>query len=612
MLELTQIVDLYRRRRNAAGPVRDKAIQIRDAYNGDMVIPLPELSQSEKSAVPNLVATGIDSMAQRISSTHPNIFCAPLRQGIKASEEKARDRRKALYGCWEANRIDIKMRRRARWLLGYSTAPVMLRPDAKMEGPKWCVRDPLATYPGETDDPDDCEVPDAIFAFTRTYDWLRRNYPDAWYGLERPARVDPDDKITLLEFVDDREIILIVLSDRWEAEVSPGDMAPATWTPGIRDGWVGSQRYYALERLDNRVGECTAVVPGRICLDRRQGAYDGIVGMNYAQAMLFALELHAVMEGVFPDEWLVANQAGVQPKIVTMADGRAGIIGQIDGGDLKTIAKQPGYMTNPTRDYLERNQRVTAGIPADFGGESGSNIRTGRRGESIVAATVEFPIQEAQNLFARSAEAENRRAIGILKNYFGGRRKSFYVNWRGARGWVDYVPNKIFETDQNKVWYPFSGADVNNLTIGLGQLVGVGMLSTRSAMEMHPYIEDAEGEYDRIVAEALKRSVLTSVETMASQGQIPPADVARIYELVESNQLELAAAVTKAQEEAQERQSTTVDPVAAGDPAAQPGLAMPGAGAEAGVGSPIPGVIPGVDAMRDQLSALYPATAALG
>ncbi|NCV60837.1 MAG: hypothetical protein EBW52_05455, partial [Betaproteobacteria bacterium] len=41
----------------------------------------------------------------------------------------------------------------------------------------------------------------------------------------------------------------------------------------------------------------------------------------------------------------------------------------------------PGYKTDTALDRLERQERLEGSIPAEFGGESASNIRTGRRGE---------------------------------------------------------------------------------------------------------------------------------------------------------------------------------------------------------------------------------------
>ena len=139
----------------------------------------------------------------------------------------------------------------------------------------------------------------------------------------------------------------------------------------------------------------------RINLDHAQGQFDGILGMYQMQARLMALEVIAVQKGVFPDTWLV-GRAGETPQIVNPADGLTGEVGVVRGGDLKDMALQPGYMTNPAIDRLERAQRLTAGIPSEFGGESTTNIRTGRRGDAVLSAVVDFPVQEAQRIMAVS------------------------------------------------------------------------------------------------------------------------------------------------------------------------------------------------------------------
>lgn len=117
-------------------------------------------------------------------------------------------------------------------------------------------------------------------------------------------------------------------------------------------------------------------------------------------------------------------------------------------------------------------------------------------------------------------------------------------------------------------------------------------------MRIDPLVEDVEKERDAVVAEQLEQSLLSGLQQQAAQGALPPADLARIMELVRNDQLELAEAVAKAQEEAQERQAM---PVEATEPAAQPGLAQPGMGAEAGMGGGPPPAQPDI---RQLLGAL--------
>ena len=241
------------------------------------------------------------------------------------------------------------------------------------------------------------------------------------------------------------------------------------------------------------------------------------------------------------------------------------------------MALQPGYMTNPAVDRLERAQRLTAGIPPEFGGESSTNIRTGRRGDSVLSAAVDFPVQEAQRIMARALQEENKLAIEMSKAYAGNRGKSFYVTTKNAKGTVDYTPNTNFDSSDNVVSYSQAGSDINNLVIGGGQRVGMGTMSKMSFMAIDPLVEDPEFEHDSVIAEQLEAALLSSLQQQAAEGAIPPADLARIMDLVANNELELAEAVERVQKEAQERQAKEVEAMSA---EAMPGLAQPGMGAE--------------------------------
>ena len=103
------------------------------------------------------------------------------------------------------------------------------------------------------------------------------------------------------------------------------------------------------------------------------------------------------------------------------------------GGDLRDMQMQPGYMTNPAIDRLERAQRLTAGIPPEFGGESTTNIRTGRRGDAVLSAVVDFPVQEAQRIMARSLQEENELAVTMSKKYAGNKGKIFLCHQQNAK-----------------------------------------------------------------------------------------------------------------------------------------------------------------------------------
>ena len=558
------IITMLTERRTSYGPVLNQMMKLRDAYNGDIIVPLPEMDRQERSSVANLIATGLDQTAMRIASTTPNVFFPALKPGDRASEKRAATRRRATLGWWDANKMGLKLRRRARFMIGYASSPVVLRPDPKRGIAKWEVRSPLTAYPALSEDIDCITPTDCIFSFGRSYKWLKAYYPNAaikfWANGEEPSA---NTVFEVVEYVD---------GDCWV--LAAIEMNPVT--PALIPG-SSSLRYVELERVQNRTGMCPAVVPGRITLDRQQGQFDGLVGMYQMQAKLMALEVIAVERGIFPDTYLVSRPGETAKFVSGPYDGRTGMVNVIAGGDLKEAGFQQGMGPQNTIDRLERNMRITSGIPAEFGGESNSNIRTGKRGDAILSAVVDFPVQEAQELLAESLAEENKRAVAIAKTYFGDERRSFYVSFRGAKGHVDYVPNKDFESDDNIVTYSYAGSDANSLVVGLGQRVGLGTLSKRSAQEIDPLVADPELEHDRVVAESLEQALLLSVQQQAQSGQIPPADLARIMQLVVSDKMPLAEAIDAVHKEAQQRQAT---PAPIGAPETMPGLAQPQMGAE--------------------------------
>jgi hypothetical protein len=558
--------------------------EVRQLANGDIIIPLNELDRNARSSVANLLVQGLDQMSMRVASTMPSPFFPALKEGQERSKEYAALRKKALLAMWDANKMNMKMRRRARHLLAYSSSPVMLKPDFRTLTPKWHIRNPLDTYPCPSDDPDNPVPYDCIFTYRKPYSWLIQNYGTKIDGKLRLGKVDYDTMFTLLEYVDEYEIVLGVI----------GASDDPSLTPTERQGL----EVVELERIANRAAMPLAIVPNRITLDRPHGQFDGLLGMYYTRARLQALTEIAIERGIFPDEYLVARP-GENPEIIQVASGKEGLLGVVKGGDLRTQQVNPGYKTEQALDRLERQERLEGAIPAEFGGESATNIRTGRRGESVLSATVDFRVQEAQEIFAASLQEEDKVAIAIEKAYWGSAAKSFFIPGRQSVGKVDYTPNKIWETDFHYVAYSAAGTDVNNLIIGLGQRVGTGLMSKESAREADPLISDPDMEHDRIISEGVEAALLSSIQQQAAnpEGPYQPADLAALVKKVMVENKSLFDAVKEIDDAARERQAAEVPQ---GSPMAMPGLAMPGMGAEAPMAGP-PAGGGGIEALLAQL-----------
>jgi hypothetical protein len=342
---------------------------------------------------------------------------------------------------------------------------------------------------------------------------------------------------------------------------------------------------------------------GPVTLDRLQGQFDGMLGKYMRAARLEALEQIAIEEGIFPKQWLV-GRPNEQPRIIRMANGRKGQMGVVQGGVIDTQNLNPGYKTTEAIDRLIEAQRQEGGVGASMTGQAPTNVRTGRQSDVVLSAQIDFMIQEHQRILAKSMRYEDEIAIDVMRGWFGRTTSSFYIDWRGARGPIEYVPDKLFPpgTNRHTVRYAMAGTDLNQQIIRNGQKIGLGLISKQTARENDPEIQDAEIEHDRTTFEALEAGVLAE---FVQPGSAPLPDKAKAMQLILADKVELADAIIQVHEEAQARQATagapgTPDgPAVPGSPESMPGIAPPGGGAEAGT-IPPPG--PSLDALHQLLA----------
>lgn len=600
MKTIDDILSLYRQRVNFYGPIHSKMKMIQQIYNGSFEVPLPDMEQNSIPSTPNLLAAGVDQMAGRITSVIPSVNFASVKPGQRESDRRAQTAARAITGWWQEDRLPMKMKQRGRHLIAYGMSPVIVRWNHEDNLPTWQVRHPLETYPSTDIMPGQVTPTDCIFAYRRSVGWMRSmGYGDALYALMGRADMPNDASILLIEYVDAYETHLI----------AAGYKTTDPYTPAFEMTFTGDTlRGVTLEHYPNLGDECPVVVPMRITLDTAAGQFDNMVGMYYQQAKLMALEVIAVEKGIFPDTYLVSRPGEIGRFLDGPHDGRTGMVNIIAGGDIREVQSQPGYLTNPTIDRLERNQRVTAGIPAEFGGESSTGIRTGRRGDAVLSAVIDYPVAEAQETFAYSLEEENEVAIALSKAWAGDVEKTIFVGTGNASRPVTYTPNKTFQTDEHMVSYPASGTDINSLIIGIGQRVGLGIMSKRTAATLDPYIDNPEQEHDAIIAEGLEQALMSGIQQQASSGQIPPLTLSKVMALVKDDKMELAEALNKVTEDAlkeqeqQQGQEQAMTPDAASADATV--AAMAGGGPNPQGQSPIPGVGPGMASLGDMLGQL--------
>lgn len=585
-----EIAQLYQDLKFAYGRDIERMRRMRQLMNNEMPVPLPELNQQESATVANLALSGQDQLARRVASVLPTHYWPNLNPGHRAADRRARDKPRVMNGWHEANAMDLKLGKRGRYFLSYATTPVVIRPSNRLGIPQWNLHSPLDTFLPKSRF-DDMLPMFGIITSTYTYgDLVQRFGHELVNSVNRPLDWDYDNdynnyhqEFEVLEYTDEYEYSMHLLG-----ALATGQYPQYERLPSVR-----------ITYAENLVGRPLIVCAGRITLDAQLGHYDGIIGMYQTQAALMALTVIGQRKTVWPAQWLVPfPNSNETPEIVVTPDPYEGIPGEVHGGTIETQNLDPAFRALEVMDRQAEAMRQEAGIPAEFGGQSSTNIRTGRRGAQVMGASIDFTIAEAQAIFARSLKEENKLAIAIDKAYFN-RPKTFFIESRSYVGKVDYTPDDLWDTDKHVVDYPFAGVDLQNLVIEGVQRVSSGTMSRETFMEMDPAVRDVPAEIQRIHRQGIQDAYITGIQTLAAQpeGPMQLPHVARLDKLLADGH-PLYEAVELLQREVQETQATPAEVPAE----AQPGIAMPGQGVEQP--EPIPEVDQSMNRMTQLLGSL--------
>lgn len=577
-----------RMRRQAQSALIGKCIQIAQRYNADYAIPLPGTSADTPSPAlsPAIVAEAIDVPAIRASSTNPTILC-PWLYDSDLSRKRATTRRKIIASTYHRSNFNLLKRRAYRQIAGYGFASLVVIPEEakgrrdKMPLAKIAVRNALSTY-ADPHEPEQVDLPANVgFVHQISGSVLRQRYPrsrEENHGVvPRAEQSQPAGELfDVLEWIDDDYVLIGIMGRSLEAQADPfrepmGQAQLLSWYP-------------------NRVGLVPAVVPQVITLDKLVSRLSHMIGKADLIAYLWQLDIEAMQRAIAPDRYVIAGDNEI-PEIVSNA-GRwmPGHTGEVNL--LKGVHNVGQLSTNPDPNNLARigqltgNAKEETGLAGPSTGDSSGMagaLRTGKGIDSLMAASVDPMVAELQEVMGTSLTLLNEAIFATYAGYWPSQKFTVFSGWPSDRGMVEFTPTTDIEIKDNQVYYPLPGTDAYSQTVQLGQMVQAEMLSRDSSRRMHPWIDDADAEEKLLGVERIELLTWQALAQQASQGQLPPIDAASLIKHVRKGE-SIEDAIIAVQAEAQARQAglqqdqQDAQQQAA---AAQPGLSVPGMGAEA-------------------------------
>jgi hypothetical protein len=568
-LRFSEISQVVMQRQREQEPGQRGMIDVRNRYNGDWVVPLPDSKGQPvlPQVMPALIGEAVDDTSRRFCSVMGVITCPaldPTKQDGVRSMEYAMVRRKIIAATYHRSKFLLARQRYSRHLAAYGTCSLMVWPDE--EGyPCVEVRDPLTTY-ADPRAPEDPRPPlDCGFLYEMSAGNIRHKWPQARGENGGPiGEREMQELWYVVEWLDATHIVVGIVGPKYMDGSRSWDTR-AVQTPELE-----------LSRAPNPLGYCPVIAPRKVSLDRLASVVANMVGSTDLAAKLMALDIVAQEKAVFTDRYVIGAPDRI-PQIVggEWHDGRTGKTNLLQ--NIQTIGElraTPDVRTQAMIDRLERNFRVSTGLVPQAGGETYGALRTGRGIDALMGAAVDGRIKELHELDQAFLPELNKMIFDTYSKRWPSRKYHMYSGWPGDKGHVDFTPATHIESTENSVDYVIAGADITQTTLGLTQLLAVRAISLTTFRRKHPQVPDDEAERRLVEEEELERAMKDGLLAKLSSGEMPAVYGAFIRKYIRLGD-EIDEAIVKADVQLREWQAQQPAPAMPGQmapPALMPGL----------------------------------------
>jgi hypothetical protein len=546
------------------GPLLTKMREILVRYEGDWILPLPDVENEPRlpQLTPALVGEAIDQIALRASSVQPSVSSPPLDaykdRGVR-SREYGGIRGQIISATLERSRWGLGRRRYYRHLTAYHTASLVVIPDMKMGMPRIEVRDPLCSFvePQANESLRDPNYAAFVNRFSGTH--LRARYPKVREEFGGPiTKTNTNSMWEVVEWYDHEDVVwgLLGPTEANGQHISRGNGYPT----------IGQSM--EIDRLPNRA-ECPPVaVPHNVSLGRIASRIGSLLGSIDLQAKLMALHIIAQEKAIFPDVYVI-GRSSQEPQLITgdWKDGRTGEINMVqDAESIGVLRTTPDPTTGQMIDRLERNFRTSTSLVPQLGGETYGAMRTGRAIDALSGMALDPRVQELHEITEAYLPTLNSAILATYKGYWPAKKFSMYCGYRN-RKLIEFTPKDHIETLENSVSYYIAGADVMQLTQILGSLFGAEAIAKKTFQEQHPMIGNSDDEIAQIREEKLEGAAIDGLVQQIMAGALPPTIAGMVVKEIRRG-MDPFEAIAKIDEELRKLQATQA-------PAAPEGMVAP-------------------------------------
>ena len=484
-----------------------------------------DTSDADLLPAPNLLQSGIDRLAQKISGVPQVRVDVANNNDSSRAKNRAEKIERIVTAYDEKQRLNLQLAQAARWLPGYGYCAWVITYKRDKNGfvyPCAELRDPYDTYPGNFGAD---QQPQELAILRNIPRWkLAQIYPEYSNTILKPQADNPNQQtMPLYAFGDNTG------GGDWEDNTGQGvDIIEYYDITGTYVVYPETRELF--DYIPNGLSTVPFVFMKRFSFDELKGQYDHTIGLMAMMAKINIMSAIAMEDAVFTETNISGELESGQYR-----KGRFAINYLSPGTQVSKPANNIPYQLFQQVDRLERQLRLVGGYPVTDDAQSPTSIATGA-GLAELNSSMSLMINEYREIIkvgVAEMDAKRLELDELISMETGMDSKPIAGYYNGTAFSENYKPSTDIGGDHRtrRIYGVMAGFDEPQKIVTGLQLLQAGVIDTETLQDNIDGLENIVKVQERIRKNKAETVLFESVLARSAQGD--PAStmaVVAIYE----------------------------------------------------------------------------------
>ena len=482
-----------------------------------------ETSDADLLPAPNMLQSGIDRLAQKVSGVPQVRVDVPNENDSTRSKMRAEKLERIVTSYDEKQNLLSQLQQAARWLPGYGFCAWIITTKRDKNGfiyPSAELRDPYDTFPGNFG-PDQQPREMAVLRRVPRYK-LAQIYPEFAEQIlkkdDDAEEATPDTATPFLSYENNRE-------QAWEDNTYSGVRIIEYYDMG-GTYVVFPERNMILDFIPNVLSSPPFVFMKRVSFDQLKGQYDHVIGLMAMMAKINIMSAIAMEDSVFTETNISGEiESGQYRK------GRFAVNYLAPGTQVSKPMNNIPYQLFQQIDRLERQLRMVGGYPVTDDSQSPNSFVTGA-GLSELNSTMSLMISEYRDIIKQGLvqmDAKRLELDVVLSYTMNATKKPMAGFLNGAAFSENYNVLQDIGGDfrTRRIYGVMAGFDEPQKIVTGLQLLQAGVIDVETLQDNIDGLENIAKVQERIRKNKAEQVLFDSILARSAQGD-PAATMAAI------------------------------------------------------------------------------------